>query len=86
MREEGEMERGTRQKRKKRARAEGRGREEKKGGDGRCGKMREDDGRAGKGRQEKRKTWAGQFLIHPPTSRSPAPGGPYVTVIYGGSW
>ena len=40
--------------------------------------MREDDGRAGKGRQEKRKTWAGQFLIHPPTSRSPAPGGPYV--------
>ena len=35
VREEGEMERGTRQKRKKRARAEGRGRKEKKGGDGR---------------------------------------------------
>ena len=42
--------------------------------------MREDDGRAGKGRQEKRKTWAGQFLIHPPTSRSPAPSGPCVNV------
>ena len=62
-------------------RAEGRRRKMREDA-GRCGKMREDDGRAGKGRQEKRKTWAGQFLIHPPTSRSPAPGGPYVNIKF----